>query len=119
MGRNTPALSILGCLAAWAILAAGCRSESYNVRFGLVESNGEDFRSASRVDVDPLRTQRERETDRLSHDLDQDGIPDRQDTDIDGDGIPNDQDPDDDNDGIPDDQDPDSNNDGIIDDLDR
>ncbi len=100
-------------------LVAGCKTSSYNVSFGLAESTGEDFQSAGHMRVDHTRSLRERETDRLAHDLDQDGIPDSRDTDIDGDGIPNDQDPDDDNDGTPDDQDPDSNDDGIIDALDR
>lgn len=109
---------LLPCLLVW-LAVAGCRAGSYNVNFGLAESTDEGFNSAGRMAMDPSRPQRERETDRLAHDLDQDGIPDTRDTDIDGDGIPNDQDMDDDNDGIPDTQDPDSNNDGIIDELDR
>ncbi len=117
MAQNTTK-RLLPCMLV-LIAVAGCRASSYNLNFGLAESTDEGFNSAGRMAVDPSRLQRERETDRLAHDLDQDGIPDTRDTDIDGDGIPNYQDTDDDNDGIPDTQDADSNGDGIIDELDR
>ena len=117
MWKSVVALGLGVCLTMGAGL--GCQSKTYNVSFGLAESDQDDIQRTPHVGVDSLRDQRERETDRTRKDLDGDGIPDNRDTDIDGDGIPNDQDPDDDNDGIPDDQDADANNDGVIDTLNR
>jgi len=119
MGKVCLTLGTLLGLGLLAGACAGCRSGTYNVSFGLSESNDEDLQDIRALQKEPLRSRRERETDRTAHDLDGDGIPDTRDTDIDGDGIPNDQDTDDDNDGIPDDEDPDDNNDGIIDGLNR
>ena len=119
MAKALAGTAVLCCLLVLLALSAGCRASSYNVSIGLSEGRSDDFHDAPRETADPRRTQRERDTDRTSHDLDGDGIPDTRDTDVDGDGVPNDQDTDDDNDGIPDDQDPDDNDDGIIDDLDR
>jgi len=117
MGKVCLTLAVL--LGLVLVAGAGCQSGTYKFSFGLSESTDEDLQDTRAFQQEPLRSRRERETDRTAHDLDGDGIPDNRDTDIDGDGIPNAQDPDDDNDGIPDDEDPDDNNDGIIDGLSR
>ena len=110
----------LVCCALTALLAGlGCRAGTYNVSFGLSESGEEGLQNTRRLQREPLRDRRERETDRLLNDLDGDGIPNNKDPDIDGDGIPNSQDPDDDNDKILDADDSDADGDGVIDDLAR